>query len=110
VTDATTSGQWHRVARLNDLVEQEAYPVEVGNTFMALVKCGDRVHGISNICTHEFALLSDGIVEDGCIECPLHQARFDLATGERRSGPECEPLRIHATRIEPDGSVSVACD
>lgn len=105
-----TSVRWHPVARLEDLVEDEAHPVEVGNTLIALVRCGDRVHGVSNVCSHDFALLSDGIVEDGCIECPLHQARFDVATGERLAGPDCEAIRIYPTRLEPDGTVSVECD
>ncbi|MGV3570103.1 MAG: Rieske (2Fe-2S) protein [Ramlibacter sp.] len=100
---------WERVATVDDIEEGEAFPVSVAGAEIALVKLGDRVHGISNICTHEFALMSDGIVEDGCIECPLHQARFDVATGERLSGPACERLRTYATRVDDDGSVLVDC-
>ena len=105
-----TAIEWHRAAHLDDLVEEEPHPVEIGNTFIALVKCGDEVHAVGNICTHEFALLSDGIVEGGCIECPLHQARFDVATGEHRGGPACEPIRIYRTRVGADGSVLVQCE
>ena len=46
---------------------------------VALVRSGGEWHALHNICTHQFALLSDGYVEDGCIECPLHQGRFDRA-------------------------------
>ena len=102
--------QWHRVAVRDELPEGEAYPVEIGSNLIALVRCGDEVRAMSNVCTHEFALLSDGIVEDGCIECPLHQARFDVQTGERVAGPECQPLRIYPTQVAPDGSVSVQTD
>jgi nitrite reductase/ring-hydroxylating ferredoxin subunit len=109
MTEATTL-QWHRVARRDELPEQEAWSVEIGGNLIALVRCGDQVHGVANVCSHEFALLSDGIVEDGCVECPLHQARFDLQTGERLAGPECSPIRIYRTRVEPDGSVFVACE
>jgi 3-phenylpropionate/trans-cinnamate dioxygenase ferredoxin subunit len=26
--------------------------------------------------------LADGLVLDGCIECPMHNGRFDVTTGE----------------------------
>lgn len=100
---------WQRVARVGDIEEGEAFPVSVGQAEIALVKLGDQLHGISNVCTHEFALLSDGIVEDDCIECPLHQARFHVPTGELRSGPACERLRTYPVRVHEDGSVLVDC-
>jgi nitrite reductase/ring-hydroxylating ferredoxin subunit len=31
--------------------------------------------------------LSGGKIVDGCIECPWHGSRFDLATGHARRGP-----------------------
>ena len=100
---------WERVANVDDIEEGEAFPVTVGGAEIALVRMGRQVHGISNICTHEFALMSDGIVEDGCIECPLHQARFDVATGERLSGPACDRLQTYPTRVDADGAVLVEC-
>ncbi|MGN5477172.1 Rieske 2Fe-2S domain-containing protein [Cupriavidus basilensis] len=42
----------------------------------------DQYFVTDNVCTHRYALLSDGYLEDGCIECPLHQARFDIRTGQ----------------------------
>lgn len=93
---------WQQVAVLGQLEEEEAFAVDIGTTPIALVRRGDRVFGLSNVCTHAFALMSDGIVEDDCIECPLHQARFDLETGARRSGPECADLRTFAVKLEGD--------
>jgi 3-phenylpropionate/trans-cinnamate dioxygenase ferredoxin subunit len=100
---------WQLVANIEQIEEGEAFPVSVGKTLIALVKQGDQVHGISNVCTHEFALMSDGIVEDGCIECPLHQAKFDVVTGERQSGPTCDHLRTFPVKVV-DGSILVECD
>ena len=100
---------WQRVANVDEVVEGEALPVAVGKTLLALVRSEGQVFCIDNVCTHEFALLSDGIVEDGCIECPLHSARFDVATGEHRSGPACEHLRTYPVQIA-DGDGLVALD
>jgi 3-phenylpropionate/trans-cinnamate dioxygenase ferredoxin subunit len=34
------------------------------------------------LCTHTFGPLARGEIVDGCqVQCPLHRARFDIATG-----------------------------
>ncbi|MCU4652092.1 Rieske (2Fe-2S) protein [Roseibacterium sp. SDUM158016] len=50
-------------------------------------------------CTHAFAPLKDGRIENGEVVCALHGARFDLATGRARSGG-CPNLPRLAVRIE----------
>jgi 3-phenylpropionate/trans-cinnamate dioxygenase ferredoxin subunit len=100
---------WHQVASATDIPDEEALPVTVGKTLIALVRLGEQVYGIGNVCTHQFALLSDGWVEDGCIACPLHEARFHVPTGERRDGPECGNLTTYPIKIE-QGFVYVECD
>ena len=100
---------WHEVASANDLQEEEATPVTVGKTMIALYKVGEQVYGTSNVCTHQFALMSDGFVDDDCIECPLHQARFHIPTGAYKDGPECADLKTYPVKIE-NGMVYVDCD
>jgi 3-phenylpropionate/trans-cinnamate dioxygenase ferredoxin subunit len=41
------------------------------------------VYAVGNICTHSYAELHDGYVDDDdcTVDCPLHGARFDLKTG-----------------------------
>ena len=38
-------------------------------------------------CTHQQAHLEDGVVIGTVIECPLHQGRFDIATGKALRAP-----------------------
>ena len=33
---------------------------------------------LEDVCPHAYALLSQGFVEDGKVECPLHEAVFDV--------------------------------
>lgn len=73
---------------------------------VALYRFGEDYLATGNICTHQFALLSDGFVEDGCVECPLHQARFDVRTGKALSGPVNKDLDTYAVKVE-DGQVFV---
>ena len=49
-----------------------------------------------------FAILSQGFVEDGVIECPLHAAQFEIATGRCLSGPASQDLRVYEVRLDGD--------
>ena len=93
-------------AKLADLVEDEPFPVTVGDEQIALYLVDGEVHATHNVCTHQFALLSDGYLEDGCIECPLHQGRFDIRTGAALCAPVTTPVRVYEVRVE-DGAVMV---
>ncbi|TAK81627.1 MAG: non-heme iron oxygenase ferredoxin subunit [Betaproteobacteria bacterium] len=97
---------WHEVAGADALRDGEAIGVTVDGHPIALCRSGGELHALHNMCTHQFALLSDGYVEDGCIECPLHQGRFDLRTGAPLCAPVTEPVRIYAVKTE-DGKVYV---
>lgn len=54
-------------------------------------------------CPHRGGPLADGIVADRSVICPLHERRFDLATGEP-IGHDCPALETFAL-VERDGAV-----
>lgn len=91
---------WIRIAATSQLQDDEVMPIALGDTQLALFRSGGEFHVTDNVCTHQYALLSDGYVEDGCVECPLHQARFDLRTGEAMCAPATQPIRIYPVRVE----------
>jgi nitrite reductase/ring-hydroxylating ferredoxin subunit len=76
---------------------------------IALYRVGGQVYATSNVCTHQHALLTDGYLDGDCVECPLHQGRFSIVTGEARDGPVNEDLRTYAV-AEADGFISVVLD
>ena len=50
---------------------------------------GGTPFAVSNRCRHLFASLGKGrVAEDGCLECPAHKARYDVATGAMVRGPQ----------------------
>ena len=61
-----------------------------------------EIYATHGICTHALALLSEGWVEDGKIECPLHQGQFDIRTGKALCAPLTQDLRTYAVRLEGD--------
>lgn len=91
---------WHVVADADAIGEDQALGVKVGDVLIAIVRAGGTLHAVNDVCTHQFALLSEGYVEDGCIECPLHQGRFELTTGQAKCAPVTEPIKVYAVRIE----------
>jgi apoptosis-inducing factor 3 len=95
---------WQKVASLDDFGDRDAIGIEVADTPIALFRLGDEVHATSGACTHQFALLSDGFVEaaDGSVECPLHQALFDIRSGKALCAPATENLKVYPVRV--DGS------
>jgi anthranilate 1,2-dioxygenase large subunit len=102
---------WQKVASLDDFGVRDVIGVEVAGTPIALFRLGDEMHATSGACTHEFALLADGFVEtdDGSVECPLHQALFDIRTGKALCAPATENLKVYPVRI--DGSdISIDMD
>lgn len=101
-----TMGFQH-VADLDDLADREALAVEVEGEPIAIVRVGDEVHAVHNICSHEFyELAPEGWVEEACIECALHGSRFDLATGDPSGLPATEPIPVYACEVR-DGGVYV---
>ena len=57
-------------------------------------------------CTHEKTLLCDGLVEDGIIECPKHNGRFDYTSGKALGAPVLVDIRTYPTKVI-DGTVYV---
>src|SRR3954466_8181133 len=92
--------RWLRVAALSQLPDDAPLPVRLGDVPIALYRLNGQVYAIDDVCTHEFALLSQGFVEGREIECPLHQARFDITTGKCLAAPATVDINRYAVRIE----------
>lgn len=91
---------WIKIATVDQIEEDESLGVEVEDKKLAIHHTEGEFFVTDNICTHQYALLSDGFLEDGCIECPLHQAMFDLRTGEPKSPPATEPVNVYEVKVQ----------
>jgi len=92
---------WVRAAAAADVAENGVIAVRVGDRDIALYHLpGGEYRATDNICSHEFAELSDGWLEDGEIECPLHAARFDVRTGKALCAPADKDIAVFEVRVE----------
>ncbi len=55
----------------------------------------DNFYASEGLCTHGKAELADGLVINGCIECPKHNGRFDIASGKAMTAPARKDLRTY---------------
>ncbi len=96
-------GHWVRVASVGDLAKGDMKPVEAAGRNLAVYHLDDGSWRASdNVCTHAFALLTDGWLEGCIIECPLHAGRFDLRNGAGLGAPIEHDLAVYPVRVEGD--------
>ncbi len=93
---------WHGSIKASEVAEGEVCGITIADTQIALYRIGGTIFATSNICTHEYALLSDGYVDGDCVECPLHAAVFHVPTGEVRGGPTDCALKTYPVKLEDD--------
>lgn len=91
--------QWHDVGEPDDFPDGSSWPVRVGGQDVAVFRLGEELHALADRCSHGLARLSDGYVEDDCVECPLHQGTFDIRSGAARCAPATEPVRTFPVRV-----------
>jgi len=100
---------WTDVAAEADLFEGAGIAVTPPGHDLALFDVDGEVFATDNQCSHGNAKLCDGYVENGRVECPFHQAQFDLRTGLPQCGPATQPVRVYPVKRE-GGRVWVALD
>ena len=90
----------HYAAEVSDLEDREPYPVEIVGEEIALVSMDEDIFAINNICTHEFACLSDGFIEGDRIVCPLHLAEYEIKTGAAVEDPAEIDLQTYTVVVD----------
>ena len=82
-------------------------PVEVDGSAYVLCRMLDGTYAFTDgVCTHGRAMLSGGFLDDCILECPKHNGRFDVRTGEAVRLPAQKPLRTYPVS-EHDGRLVV---
>ncbi|AEG54290.1 Rieske 2Fe-2S domain-containing protein [Sinorhizobium meliloti WSM1022] len=80
-----------------------------GRSFAIFRTADDQYYATDDICTHEYAHISDGFVEGTTVECPRHAGCFDFRTGEALNPPVCVNLRTFPVKVV-DGAVYIDID
>ncbi|WP_213880836.1 FAD-dependent oxidoreductase [Pseudomonas sp. dw_358] len=86
----------HPVARLDELSEDRATQVQIGEQKILLIRVPQGVRAYQGDCPHSGAPLAEGAVCDGKIICPWHKAAFAV-----QNGALCEPPALDALKSYP---------
>lgn len=96
---------WIDVCDADDIPFQGSRIVKTPNGCLALFKTVEgEVFALNDKCAHKEGPLSQGIIHDKFVTCPLHSWVFSLETGEAQGADEGQvpifPVRLVAGRVE----------
>lgn len=99
--------EFHKIAATGEVAPGEIKQYRVEDRPVALCNVDGEFHAFEDVCTHQFAHLSEGEFVGSEIKCPLHGAKFDIKSGAAKTLPAVKPVPKHEVKVE-DGNVYVA--
>jgi nitrite reductase (NADH) small subunit len=101
---------WISIGAVKDIPLRGARRVVWGAAVIAVFRTAEeRVHAIEDKCPHRNGPLSQGIVHDGCVTCPLHNWVISLETGEAQGADEGS-VRVFRVRVGEAGEIFLSAD
>lgn len=96
------------VGAFADLPDGAATRVEIDGVPVAVVRIGNDVFAVNDICSHANVSLSSGEVwcAEREIECPRHGSTFSLVDGAAQTLPATQPIAVYPVEVV-DGRVLV---
>lgn len=92
---------------VTDIPDDTPTAAKAGTQSLVVVRSGGQVYALHAQCAHANGPLAKGRIVDGCIECPWHYSRFDLATGKRKRGPTTFDQPRYEVRAAAGGGYEV---
>lgn len=89
-----------RVADTKDITPSQMKEFQVNGESVCIANVEGKYYAIGSICTHEGGPLADGTLNGYEVECPWHNSKFDLRTGEVTSPPAFEPEPVYEVKVE----------
>ncbi len=91
---------------LDELHESQPHRVVLDGQPILLTKIDGEPHAISDVCPHNGASLSEGIIKDGCVTCPWHLWRYSLHDGHKQGSTDTR-VEVYGTRLTAEGWVEI---
>jgi nitrite reductase/ring-hydroxylating ferredoxin subunit len=107
--DSLVAAASHRLAALcpaSDVEPDTPVRALLDNVAYAVFSLNGQFYVTQDQCTHGPGSLAEGFVMDTEIECPFHQGRFDIRTGQPTAAPCTEALRIWTAHVV-DGRICI---
>jgi nitrite reductase/ring-hydroxylating ferredoxin subunit/uncharacterized membrane protein len=98
--------EWTATVDAEELREGEPRRVMAGDARVLLVRRGDEIFAIGEVCSHLGGPLAEGELQGETIQCPWHASRFCVRDGSVEDGPATHPQPRFEARVR-DGKVEV---
>ena len=89
-------------AKISELSDPGRATVELDDRLIVLLRVGNDVFALDDVCTHDGGPLGEGELEDHTIACPRHGAKFDIRTGKALTMPATKATVAHEVKIVGD--------
>ena len=100
------SENWHPLTSVEDFPPEGKHTAIINGWHVLAVKTSDGFFAMNDRCTHQASHLSTGRIRRDAVMCPLHGARFEIATGKCLGGTY-KPLRTFPLRVA-DGMIQIS--
>jgi nitrite reductase/ring-hydroxylating ferredoxin subunit len=95
-----------RAAALADVTPERPLGVTLNGTRVALVRVGEGIHALAEVCPHQGGPLAEGRLSGGRLVCPWHGWMFDVRSGRCLMPARGGPVVSYPVRVQ-DGEVWV---
>lgn len=96
------SSEFVRFCPVADIPPGAKKHAKIDGTWVLVCNSKDTLYAVSGICSHQEKPLFNGRVRNCKITCPVHGARFDLATGAALDLPATKPIPVYEVRVVDD--------
>ncbi len=87
-----------KACKLSEL--EDIQSLDINDKKIMLIRKNDKIYALDRICTHQYADLANGFMNDDVITCPLHLAQFEISSGKVINPPAEKPLKLYNIKIE----------
>jgi len=94
------TASWIAIGHTEDIPIRGARCVKNGDVQIAVFRTDDdHFYAIEDRCPHRGGPLSQGIVHDGCVTCPLHNWVISLESGEAQGADQGE-VKTYPVKVD----------
>ncbi|KAB7885912.1 nitrite reductase small subunit NirD [Poseidonibacter ostreae] len=92
--------KWIKITECENIPSMGSRVVQYGDIEIAIFKTrDDSIFAINNECPHKQGKLSEGLVHESVVTCPMHNWDIDLASGEVL-GNDSGCTNVYESKIE----------
>ncbi|MCP4971204.1 MAG: nitrite reductase small subunit NirD [Arcobacter sp.] len=93
---------WVKITNIDEIPFMGSRKILIKDKEIAVFKTKDNsIFAVNNECPHKQGNLSEGLVHENQVTCPLHNWDIDLKTGEAQ-GNDCGCTKTYESKIEKD--------